>query len=316
MNSLLESKHKSYAWLKQSFLMIFLCLFLFGCFAVNAQELNCTVTVTHQNITNSTNTLVYKQLESTIRDYLNNTKWTKDVFQTTERIECNIVLDISAYDGSAGFAGHLQVKSTRTAYGTSYNSNLLNILDNNIQFSYTPGLPPEYIEGSYSDLSSIFAYYAFIIIAVDYDSYAEFGGTDYFTKAQNIVNSAQTSSISGWKSQESDDKNRYFIVNGYLDDRYKPFRSAWYMYHRQGLDTMAQDPVKGRDYILSALEMLQKLNSSYTNCILIQLFNESKSRELISLFAKASSSQKEKARDILIQIDVANSGTYQDKIRP
>ena len=299
--------------LKHCFLAFFICFFISG---ASAQELNCTVTVTHTNITSSTNNEIYKKLENTIRDYLNNTKWTKDVFDPKERIECNIVLDISSYDGSTGFQGTLQVKSTRPAYGTSYNSNMLNILDRNIQFAYTEGLPPEYIEGSYSDLASIFAYYAFVIIGVDYDSYSEYGGTDYFTKAQNIVNAAQTSSIQGWKAQENNDKNRYFIVNGYLDDRYKTFRTAWYIYHREGLDTMAMDPVKGRDNILSALEILQKLNGNIVNTIVIQLFNESKSKELISLFTKASSSQKEKARDILSEIDVANAGTYQDKLRP
>lgn len=228
-----------------------------------AQELKCQVQVVAtqiqgQGVDNST----FMALQSTISDFMNNRKWTSDNFTNTEKIECNILINLTKLTPPSGYQGTIEVQCRRPIYKSSYNSVLLNYLDNAFSFSYLPNQSLDYSENTYlANLTSVLAYYAYIMIGLDYDSFSLRGGTPYFQKALTIVNTVSGDASSEWTSG---DRNRYLMINNMLDATYIPLRECMYNYHRLGLDVMADDKSKGTKIIIENIENLQKNSCNKT----------------------------------------------------
>src|ERR1700761_3458247 len=201
---------------------------------LNAQDLNARVQVLTPKIQTS-NKRIFTVLETAMKDFLNAHKWSADQILPSERIDCNFILNVTSWDGSTTFSGELQVQSTRPVYGSTYNSTMLSTNDKDFDFTYTEGQQMDFNEQNFqNNLTSVLGFYANIIVGLDYDSFSKFGGTPYFTKAQTIVNSAQTSSYKGWNAYESN-FNRYWLAENLNNKRYAVVREFIYNYHRNGL---------------------------------------------------------------------------------
>jgi len=288
-------------------------LFLLVTNHASSQELDCNVRVNARQI-EGTDKRIFEEMRNTIFDFMNNTSFTNYPFKVGERIECTLLFTINQWDRPDEFSGKLNIVVNRPVFGTSYNTPLFNWVDNNIAFEYIEQQSIEFNENSYtSNLSSLLAYYAYFIIGLDFDSFKKFGGTPFFEQANNVMNLAQNSNRPGWKSFEGR-KNRYWLIENYLNNSYAGVREASYIYHRKGLDKMQDNLEMGRSKIMEALELLQKVNQQRPNLFILQLFIESKSDELINIYKKASSRQKNKAIEILKELDPANSSSY-DKIQ-
>lgn len=295
-------------------IFLFLALFLSG-FNATAQELDCEVNVVAPQI-QTTEKRVFNSLQNAIREFMNNTKWTQDQYAPNERIRCNISITLSSMNATE-FAGTIQMQASRPVYGTNYNSSTFNFMDKNFNFKYTEFQPLEYIKGSYiSELTSVLAFYAYMVIGNDFDTYVENGGTSYYNEALAIVNAAQTSNLPGWKSTDKNDRNRWSLVNDRLDQRFVNYRKAWYNYHRLGFDIMQEDLEKGRGVVMETLETLQTIRSSYPFSFLIVQFFDAKQVELINLFAQAPTAEKSKAKDIMMILDIPNAARYEAKLKP
>ncbi len=276
-----------------------------------SQELNCTVDVVSPQVQDAAAQAVFKNMKDAIYQFMNSTKWTSDNFTPQERIECSIFINITSENSASDFNATMQIQSRRPVYKTSFNSPQLNFQDNNIDLVYVLNQPLLFNINVYSDnITSLLAFYAYVIIATDYDTYSQDGGTPYYLKAQNIVTNAQNSGYKGWNPQDGD-QTRYWLVNNLLDESYyAPLRKAAYMYHRLGLDVMYQDPVKGRNQILSALQDVQQVYNSRPANYNVQLFFNAKSAELVNIFSEATDGEKSQVVRILNAIDPTNIDKY------
>ena len=280
-----------------------------------AQELNCQVSI----ITNakleitSVEREVLDQLENTIYELMNNTQWTEDKFEIEERINCNLQLQINEIPTSGVFSGFLQVQSSRPAFNSSYNTTLFNFQDNDIAFSFSRNSILIYAQNQYRDeLTSILAFYAYFVIAMDYDSFSKKGGTKYFSVAQQIVSNAQTSGAKGWKSNEKGKKNRYWLVDNALHELFNPLRECNYEYHRLGIDVLYDDKIKGRKSIYNSLSKLMKVTATRPNSLNLLNFLQAKTNELKNLYEDAEMKEKNDVVLLLKRIDPANSSKYQE----
>ena len=277
----------------------------------HSQELNCSVQVLSPAFQTSTDKKIFTTLQQQIYEFINNRKWTNDVFQQDERIECSLIFSITDKPSSDQYKGTLQVQVRRPIYKSSYNSLLVNILDKNLDFRYVEYQPMEYVENTFtSNLTSMLAYYANVIIGMDYDSFSLEGGTPYFQKAQTIVSNAQSTSEVGWKFNESSSQNRYWIVENLLNSTFKPLRECVYKYHRTGFDAMSQDLATGRAVVLSSLQLLKKVYDSKPNSYSLTLFFLAKADEIVNLFTPAELEEKTKVLALVNEIDPANNTKY------
>jgi hypothetical protein len=290
-------------------LLLYTVLMFLCCRAI-AQDLNARIQVLSPKIQVS-NKRVFQTLETAMKDFLNGRKWSADPILPQERIDCNFVLNITNWDGSSNFTGELQVQSSRTVFGSSYTSTLLNLNDKDISFSYTEGQTIDYTEQSFQgNLSSIMAFYANIIVGLDYDTFSKFGGTPYFLAAQTIVTNAQTSSYSGWKAFDGN-VNRYWLSENLNNKLYNPLRSFLYDYHRNGLDIMSDNVSKGRKAIDGLLPLLQQIDRQRVGAMLPLIFYTAKSDELVSIYSKADNQERLTAMNLFLQLDPANGNKYQ-----
>ncbi len=289
-----------------------LCLFLLICLTgltATAQDLNARVEVLSPKIA-TTNKRIFVTLQNAMRDFLNGRKWSADAIQPQEKIDCNFILTITAWDNSTTFSGELQVQSTRPVYNASYNSPVFSVNDRDFDFTYTEGQTIDFNNQNFqSNLASVMAFYAYMILAFDYDSFSKFGGTPYYANAQTVVINAQSSSYKGWKAFDNN-TNRYWLSENTINRTYIPLREFLYIYHRQGLDLMADNAVKARANIAAALPVLTQLDRVRVGATLPTLFFLAKRSELVSLFAQASPQQRTQAMNILSQADPANGNLY------
>jgi len=295
--------------IKQS---IFWVLLFLGV-AAKAQDFKCTVTVNADQV-QLTDKSIFKKLENSIREFMNNRKWATDKIQDNERIDCTITIVVNEFTLPGSFRATAQIQSRRPVYGSNYNSQIFNFNDENWVFNYTEFQPMDYFDGqNLSNLTSLLAYYAYMILGVDYDTYAAEGGKPYFTKAQNIVNLCQTSPEPGWKSNENKStRNRYSLIDNIFNPRFQPLRKVYYQYHRLGLDIMSKNTEEGRDNIQKYLAEVQKVFKIAPNSIYLKTFFDAKSDELVNIFKGLSSNaDKQKIIDLLSQIDIANINKYQ-----
>ncbi len=285
------------------------CGLIFLSLGAFSQDLNARVELLYPKLP-TVNKSTFDLLEKTIREFLNNKKWTDDMLQPIERIDCSFVITITAWDGASGFTAEAQIQSSRPVYGTSYNSTILNTYDKEFNFTYLEGQSLDFSEQSYtSNLGSLLAFYAFTILGMDYDTFSKFGGTSLYSRAQTVLNNAQGASDKGWKAMESF-RNRYWLSENFSNTDYNPIREGLYVYHRRGLDVMGINPVEGRKAILSVLSQVQTIDRQRQGNMLSQLFMLAKVDELIGVFSAATPDEKMRAYSILSQIDPPNMFKY------
>jgi hypothetical protein len=289
-----------------SIYILFICL---SCRAA-AQDLNARVEVLAPKI-QSTNKRVFTELEGAMKDFLNGHKWSADPISPEEKFDCSFILTLTSWDGSSAFSGTLQVQSSRPVYNSSYTTSLLIVNDKDVDFTYDQGQSIDYTDQNFtSNLSSIMAFYAYIIVGMDYDSFSRYGGTPYFKLAQNVVNMSQSSSYKGWKAFDSN-LNRYWLAENLNNKIYEPMRSLMYDYHRNGLDIMSDNSGKGLKVIEGLLPVLAQVDRTRLGAMLPAVFFSAKSDELVSLLSGASSQEKIQAMNNLNQADPSNGSKYQ-----
>jgi hypothetical protein len=277
------------------------------------QELKCNVQIVSQQI-QGTNKQVFQTLQTAVYEFMNNQIWTNHVYSIDERIECNFLFNITEQLSADEFKGTLQIQSRRPIFNTNYNTVMLNYMDNDIHFRYVEFEPLEFDETQYiSSLTALLAFYAYIIIGFDYDSFSFDGGTPYFQKADNIVSNAQNAREVGWKSFESTShRNRYWLINDLVDEKYAPIREFNYRYHRLGLDVMDSKVVEGRAVIAETLVSLQKIYRQKPDPFmqLLKVIMDAKADEFVNIFSESFTEEKNRVVTILREIDPSNQTKY------
>ncbi len=283
---------------------------LFIVLSVFAQELRCNVTVSARSIQGANQNL-FRTMQSDIYDFMNNRKWTDNVFDYDEKIRCNILIRLDEQISADEFKGSIQVQLTRPVYNSSYTSTVLNIKDNNFHCNYVEFQSLEFNETSNRDnLTNILAFYAYVILGFDYDTFSPEGGTPYFQKAQAIVNNSQNAVEKGWKAYESE-RNRYWLMENVLNKSYSSFRSAMYTYHRLGLDVMSDRVEEGRASVADALRDIQKVFRRRPSTYILQMFFDAKSDELVNIFSKSYPDERNRVVTILNEVDPSNGSKYE-----
>jgi hypothetical protein len=278
--------------------------------SLSAQDLNARVQILSPQLQNQ-NQRVFTVLQTSIRDFLNNRRWTTDPLQAQERIDCNFVITVNSWDGSGSFKAEAQIQSSRPVYGTSYHTTVLNINDKDFDFNYTEGQPLDFTDQNYtSNLTSLLAFYAYIITGLDYDTFSKNGGTSYFNRAQLVVNNAQNAPNRGWKAFENL-RNRYWLSENLTNKTYSPIRESLYEYHREGLDVMAGNQQKAEKVIQGVLPKLQKIDKQKQGSMLPQLFFTAKADELVNILSTSSPQERTRAYNLLAEMDPANISKYE-----
>lgn len=264
---------------------------------IRAQELNCKVNVNADQI-QGTNQTVFTALQEALTSYMNDRQWTDYSYHAEERIECTVSIVVNSYANGV-FDADLQIQSNRPVYGSTYQSPLFAHLDGDFAFNYNEGDVLQFSETSFgNNLTEVLAFYAYIIIGMDCDSFSPMGGTPFYQKAEQIVNRAQSSNEAGWKAFE-DHRNRYSLINNLLDDLMVPFRQYIYTYHRLGLDQMSVSPDKGRAEICNKILSLRDAYKSRPSAVALTDFAETKMDELVNICSKASSEEKQAVYDAM-----------------
>lgn len=275
-----------------------------------AQELNARVEILSPQLPH-TNKRVLDVLQRVITDFLNKRSWTGQQIQPNERIDCSFVITINTWDGVSDFTGQAQIMSMRPVYNTNYSSPILNMVDRDFNFSYVDGQMIDYSDQQFtSNLTSLLAYYANLIIGMDADTFSPDGGTPYYQVAMGIVNNAQSSQYTGWRFMDGD-ANRYWLVNNMQDRRFYPIRKFLYEYSRQGLDQLAENPVQARQNIVKSMELLKTVDRMGQGAMLDQLFFMAKSNELVGVLSALNPQERVQMFNLLSEIDPSNSGRYE-----
>ena len=301
-------------------IFILFCLLFIN--IVNAQELNARVTVNSSRIGTSVNKNTFQSLQTALNTFLNTRKWTTDNFLPNEKIDCNFLLNLQPTNDANVYSASLTIQAGRPIFNSSYLSPLVNFQDADVIFKYVDFQQLEFNEnrvsgtdGLVSNLTAIFAYYANMVIAFDYDSYSQRGGVPYFQKAQNIVNNApEARGISGWKAFDGT-RNRYWLVENMQNSRYAIMHDIYYNYYRKAGDKLYEDENVARIEMLNVLNQLSSFNADNINTMINQFFFQGKANELIKLFSKASPQDKARAAEILQKIDITNAARYKEELR-
>jgi hypothetical protein len=287
-----------------------------------AQELNARVSVISNRVGTSVNQNVFRTLQVALNNFINNRKWTNDNFAPNERIECSFLLNLDASSDLNVYNASLTVQAARPVYNTSYVSPIINYKDENFTFKYVEFQQLEFNENRVSgsdaqasNLTAVLAYYVYMILGFDYDSYSPRGGDVYFQKAQNIVNNAPDGrNISGWKAFDGT-RNRYWLVENMLNSRYTIMHDVYYNYYRMGMDKLYEDENNARMEILNVLNLLSNFNNDNPNKMINQFFFQGKSSELIRIFTKAPQQDKARASELLQKMDITNAAKYKDELK-
>ena len=279
----------------------------------DSQELNCTVTVIAPQISN-VDASRFDALEEAIREFLNGRRWTDHNFEFEERIECTMQLTISEVVGSTVFKGSLQVQSSRPVFNADYNTPVLLVNDGDIQFEWLDNSAILFNPGQHRDnLSSLLAYYSYIILGMDYDTFGMEGGTPYFLQAQAIVANAQNAGETGWRASQSR-QNRYWLVENHLSQTFRPVRTCLYNYHRKGMDMLFSDIEGARLTMAEAIIDMRSTNRIRPGSYNIQIFFSAKSDEIIDVFEPAPEAERVRLLPILKQMDTGNIQYYDQRL--
>lgn len=283
---------------------------------VVAQEFNFNVKLNSEKA-QTVDPKVFESLELALRDFLNNQKWTEDEYEPEERIDCNLLLTISEELSATSFKADLAIQATRPVFNSDYQTALFSYVDKGVAFEYEAYQPLEFGDNVFnSNLTSVLAFYCYVILGADYDSFSSFGGEDYYQRAQDILNNvppSATSRYKGWRSLDGN-RNRYWIIESILSPRTRNMRQAMYNYHRLALDKMAEDVNAGRAAMMNALKEMEKVSKGYPNAMIVQLFALAKGDEIIEVFKGGSRQEQNDVIRIMSKIDAANASKYR-KIR-
>lgn len=290
---------------------------LLGCLPTlaDAQELNARITVNHSQIS-TTRTSIFEALEKNLTRFMNERQWTGMKYQQNERINCTFSITISQYKEDENlFTAQMQVQSTRPVFNSTYTTTVFSMKDNKFNFNFQEfdqlNFMPEQMD---NNLTAMMAYYAYLIIGMDMDTMAPLGGTEVLRQAESIVTGAQNLGFEGWKAYD-DNRNRFAIINDYLDGGMESFRQMQYQYYRNGLDIMADQVDQGRAAITEALTLLQKAHENKALSQLPQIFTDYKRDEIVNIYSKkGTSEEKQKVYDIVFGINASQSN-YWDKIK-
>jgi len=285
----------------------------------SGQEIQARFSVITNKVSTQVDRKVFQTLQTALTNFLNSRRWTNDVFQANEKIQCSFLLTIDQDLGNNIYKGKLTVQAARPIFNTTYVSPIINFIDDNVVFKYIEFQPVEFNENRVqgndplvANLTAILAYYANIILGFDYDSFTQRGGDAYFQKAWNIVNNApESGDITGWKSFESL-RNRYWLAENLNTSRYALVHDAVYAYYRNGMDLFYENEEAGRSGILNCLNFLNTVNSENPNSMIMQFFFQGKSNELVKVFSKATPDTKTRARELLNRLDITNSQKYKE----
>ncbi len=279
-----------------------------------SQELICNVQVSAQKIQGS-NRQVFENMQKDIYDFMNNTVWTNYVFNYSERLDCNILINLTDQISADEFNGTIQVQLRRPVFNTTYNSTILNFIDNNFRFRYVEFQPLEFDPTTHrSNLVSVLAYYTFMLLGFDYDTFSPLGGTEFFQMAEKIVNNAQNAPEPGWKPYDgSRNRNRYWLVKNALDKEYEGVRQFNYEYYIKGLDRMESRISEARTSIEGSLRLLQEVFRRKPDpfMYLLQIVIDAKTDELVNIFSESFPEEKSRVVQILTEIDPANKTKYE-----
>lgn len=297
-----------------------LALVLFAAFGAAAQELRCNVVVNTNQIQETgqiADKQVFRDLQQAIADFLNTRRWTEDKFGAGERINCNLVFNIIKVPAINSFEANVQVQSSRPVYGTDYESIVLNYIDRNVAFTFTPGQPMDFNENIVtSALTTLLGFYANVIVGLDYDSFGRLGGNTYLQRAFNIANNAgqDPNSGPGWRSAD-DMRNRYWLAENLNNQQMQPLREGLYIYHRQGMDNLLANPDQARGQILGVLNTLREVNQQKPQAVLTNTFFDSKANELVNVFSQGAPQEKMQAYNILVELDPTQTERYRKLTR-
>ncbi len=294
----------------KNILLIFICLLVFNC--TQAQEMNFQVKVNVPKL-QTTDPEVFENLQQQVQEFLNTRKWTENVYEPAERINANIQINITDELSATEFSGSIQIQASRPIYGSTAETVLISHNDKDFQFTYQQFQPIQFSDNSYQDnLSSLLGFYVYIILGLDADTFAPFGGENYFRKAQEIINTIPSNAANayrGWRSQDGN-RNRYWMQESILNPRLRPYRQGMYDYHIRGLDIMHKDVETAQLVIAKVLEDVGKADKSYPNSMSLQVFANSKSNEIIDIFKVADSASKSKVKKVMTKLDAANAAKY------
>lgn len=287
-----------------------------------SQEFQAKISVNSSRINTTVDKKIFTTLQNQLTNFFNNRKWTGDTYKSTEKIECNFLLNLESQVETNVYKAQLVVQAARPVFGTTYNSALMNYQDGEVQFKYIEYQPVEFNENrvggndaAAGNLTAIFAYYANIILGLSYDSYAAKGGEKYFQKAQNIVNNApEGNGINGWKAFDGF-RNRYWLIENLSNPRNNILHTVLYGYYRNGLDKMIASEKTAVTDFLAALDQLKTFNQENPNSMFVQFFLQNRQTEIIGILKRGTSENKTKALEVLQSLDPANSGKYNEALK-
>jgi hypothetical protein len=284
-------------------------LFLLTCQLLQAQELNCTITVNSDQVS-QTNQQIFKTLERSLNDFVNKNKWTNRAIKENERINAQMFITITNFDSNR-FKGTLQIQSSRPVYNTSYETPIFNYKDNDFDFEYIEFQPLVFNENVYeSNLVSVISYYVYIILGLDADTFSLEGGNDYYRVAQKIVTQAQGSNAAGWS--QSTDRSRFELVDNLMSNTYREYRVAMYNYHRKGMDVMGDNNSTGKQVIAGTMKLFETMIKRRPNAFLIQTFFDAKSDEIQNIFSDGPKMDVVQLKETLNRIAPLYSGTWNE----
>ena len=297
------------------------CLLIFP-LGGKAQELLAKVTVIASRVNTTVDKRIFITLQTQLNNLMNTRKWTNDVFQQNEKIECSFILNIESIVEPNVYKATLTVQAARPVYNSSYQCALVNFLDAEVTFKYQEFQPVEFNESRIqgndpvaANLTAIFAYYAYMIIGLDYDSYSPKGGEAFFRKAQNIINNApEGKGLSGWRVFDGL-RNRYWLNENLINNRYNIVHDVIYSYYRAGMDKWYDNEEEARKNLMQSLIQLQAFNKENANTMILQFFMQGKMQELIALFKKGTPEERSRAIQVLSELDVINGPAYKQQLK-
>lgn len=282
---------------------------------LSAQELQFTVSI-NAEVVQTTERAIFTEMENAFQSFLNDTEWTSDPFRNNEKIKGNLFLTITDQPQIGRFTANAQIQVLRPVYGSNYETLILNFADRDFDFNYTQSQPLRYNESVYTDnITGMLAFYAYVALGLDYDSFSPMGGNPHYEKAQNIVNIAQNSGATGWGQFQSR-RNRYWLIeNLFINKQFEPLREAIYTYHRQVMDKFTDDPESARAQVLELLKSLQEVNRVLPNSIGIISFLDAKNEEIVNIFKQGDMGVRRNVYNELLKLDPSRRSKYQQIVR-
>src|SRR5215471_8535985 len=301
-------------------IILFICLIACLHSSLLAQELEARISINTSRLSLQSDKKAFQTLQSALNTFLNNRKWTNESFETNEKIQCNFLLNVSEADDGNIYKAALTVQAARPIFNSSYESPLINFIDEAVAFHYVEYQPIDFNENRVSgtdplasNLTALFAYYVYLILALEVDSFSLKGGDPYYQKALMIVNKApEGRDISGWKSFDGL-RNRDWLIENLTNNRFTQIHDASYNYYRLGLDFMYDKEVDGRNSVMNTLSIMNTINNDNPNSMCVQFFFVGKATEMFNIFKKGSPDEKQRARDILSKIDISNANLYKQE---